>query len=362
MHRFRPLASYRYDTALVSPDKLMSPPATPRLADLLKDKQPGYYIYQMTFEDLTGAIRRVDGTYGILELSLGDLKDCTLDVETEAPDVRDHILSHEQTIPAGTQITSDDVSSLVGRPGTGPVWGISVQNKLNVPTIQKGPLRSEVTDKSGVVHKVWQVIESEQMKRIASSVETSQLIIADGHHRIARAMKKLSVSQQGSTVNLLSFITDLAELQAEIRPIHRCFKTRLDRDEIMNRLHQHFEVEHISGAEIMHYQNLDSLVILLSDLALSIKPSAAYGFKNDAFLSQSISRLLEARSTQYLTDISKLRDKVISDPTKVGLINRPVNIDQIREAAINNKPLPPKSTMFYPKPLPGLILGDRLAF
>ncbi len=362
MHRFRPLASYRYNTALVSTDKLVSPPATPRRADLLKDKAPGYYVYQMTFEDLTGNIRQVEGIFGILELSLVEFKECTLDLEAKTPYIRDHILIHEQTIPAGTEVTSDDVSPLVGRPGTGPVWGISLQNKLKVPLIQKGPMLAAATDSSGVVHEVWHIVESSLLQQISVSVETSQLIIADGHHRIARAMKKLSVSQQQIKVRLLSFITDIAELQAEIRPIHRCFKTRLGRDEVLNRLNQHFEVKPYTGTTMMRYQDLDSLLVLLDDFALSVKPLAANGLKDDAFLSQSIAMLLEARSTQYLTDIGKLRGKVISDPTKVGLINRPANIDQIREAAMNHKPLPPKSTMFYPKPLPGLILGDQLEF
>ncbi|NNN18585.1 MAG: DUF1015 family protein [Acidimicrobiaceae bacterium] len=360
MHKFRPLASYRYNTALVGPDKLASPPAAPRLEDLIKDKDPGYYIYQMSFADLTGKRRQVEGIFGILELDLDEPPHPTLNIKTTNLVRHEHIFAHEQTITSGTEVPSDTIDPLVVRPGTGPIWGISVQNMLKVQTTHKNPLLASVKDYDGVVHQVWQITDSSEKQRIATAIDTSQIIIADGHHRFARSLKKLSMSPPGTIVRLLCFLTDLSTLQAEIRPIHRCFKTRLENTEVLDRLRKHFIVVPYDRPSIGIYQDLDSLLILLGTLVLKVKPQEGAGYANDAILSQAIARLLEARSTQYITDIDKLREKVKMDRTKIGIVTRPVTIDQIRVAALNDMPLPPKSTMFYPKPLSGLILGDRL--
>ncbi len=360
LHRFRPLASYRYDTTLVGPDKLTSPPALPVLGELVHDKNIGFYLYQMVFQDLSGNSRQFEGVFGILELSHSEDHSSDFDPYNSSPSPGDHLLAHEHTIASGTDMTSDDFNSTISRPGTGPVWGISVQNLIKVATIQRGPSLASVTDKSGTTHKLWQITTKEEILRIESAVGHSQLIIADGHHRIARAIKRLAISNTENTVRLPCFVTDFDSLQAEIRPIHRCFKTQLDNDEVMTKLEQNFIVKRYEDTSDASFGDAHALVVLFSENAFTVSPFGGDKQTNDAVLSQSIARLVGARSTQYITDIEKLRERVNSDPTKIGLVNRPLTLDQIRLAALSKNPLPPKSTMFYPKPLPGLVFGDRL--
>lgn len=360
LHRFRPLASYRYDTALVGPEKLASPPAMPVLGELVRDEDIGFYLYQMAFRDLSGNPRQFEGVFGILELSLANHHSADSDPYNADPSPGAHLLAHEQTIASGTDVTSDDFNSTISRPGTGPVWGISVQSLLKAATIQRGSSLTSVTDGSGATHEVWQITTKDEQLRIESAVGHSQLIIADGHHRIARALKRLALSKPGNTIRLPCFVTDFDSLQAEIRPIHRCFKTQLDNDEVVTRLEQNFTVKPYEDSADTSFQDADALVVLFGENAFKVSPFSGDKKTNDAVMSQSIARVLEARSTQYITDIDRLRDRVNSDPTKIGLVNRPLTLDQIRLAAFSKSPLPPKSTMFYPKPLPGLVFGDRL--
>ena len=359
MHRFKPLASYRYDTALVGPDKIILPPAALRIGELIRDEELGYYLYQMSFQNRMGLPQRLEGVFGILEI-VGRTADALEFEANESSYGPDHILVHEQTIGPKSPVITADLDTLIARPGTGPIWAISAQSKLQAQEIPRGPSLESVVDGSGVTHQVWHLVEKEQLNRIRSAVETSQLIIADGHHRIARAMRLLSGSPPESTVRLLCFVTDLDPLQAEIRPIHRCFKTRLNEEDVLKRLTERFRVDPYEHPDLSNGHVADALLLVLRQKVFKVMPIHEDPKLNDAVLSQTIAKLLEAKSTQYITDIQKLHDKVLSDPTKVGLVTRPLTINQIRIAAFGRNPLPPKSTMFYPKPLPGLIFGDKL--
>ena len=360
MHRFVPLASYRYNPEFVSPDKLMFPPVATNPLEIVRDTTTGYYIYRMTYSDREKQKRTVEGIYGMLELTSHDLEGSSLNLDDPARIRYDHILAHEQTIKPGTELTADDVGTLIGRPGSGPIWAIAMQNSLQIPVqLEHSPLVT-VTDTQQVEHRIWQVLDPGLMEHLKSSVESSQLIIADGHHRIARALKKLTNSKAGTVVRLLSFVTNLGALEAEIRPIHRCFKTPLPRDEIINRLSKRYRISEISENIVQRITSEKELIIMHNSKAYALTPLRVNPVDNDAIQSQNIARLLEAKSTQYITDAEKLIFKIKNDPTKVAIAIRPITINQIRRAALSKTPLPPKSTMFYPKPLAGLILGDHI--
>lgn len=361
MHRFVPLASYRYNSRLVSLDKLTSPPATPNPNDIIHDEQAGFYVYQMTYLDESKQPRKVEGIYGILELTPSEFRQSSLDLDAGPGKSIDHILIHEQTINSGACTTNEDAATVVARPGSGPVWAISLTDNIHV-SIPTGidPL-SQIEDSHGVIHKIWQITNSESIKSISSEVQASQLIIADGHHRIARAIKRLSTPQTGSSVRLLSYISNLTSLDAEIRPIHRCFKTPLSEDEIFTRLDVKYLLDKLDLRSLSTDNLKYTMVLVYQDAAYAIQPRRPSYSTNDYGEAQSISKILEARSTQYITETSRLLAKVKTDRTKIGIITRPMKINQIRRAALSKTPLPPKSTLFYPKPLSGLIFGEKIS-
>lgn len=360
VHSFIPLAPYRYDAARVSLDKLTSPPATPELDEIVREDQLAYYLYQMSFKDSLGNTKLVKGVYGMLELSADELAQSSLDLQANSTPIRDHILVHEHTIASGAHLSSEDATSVIGKPGTGPIWGILIRNSLDLESVKAGPILSRVKDNSSVNHELFRIAEINDISTIRNLVESSQLIIADGHHRIARAIRRLSTAKSGTKVRLLCFVTNLEALEAEIRPIHRCFKTQLTIDQILERLAKSFIVELQDGSPTESQNAEDSLLLLSGELSFSVKPRRRLPLTNDALESQTISKILEAKSTQYLTDVKKVRERTRSDSSKIGLINRPITINQIRRAALSRTPLPAKSTMFFPKPLAGLILGDRI--
>lgn len=360
MHRFVPLASYRYNPEFVSPDKLVFPPVATNPREIVLDTTSGYYIYRMTYSDGNQQKRTVEGIYGMLELSSYELEGSSLNLDDPERSRHDHILAHEQTIGPGTEVNSEDVGTLIGRPGSGPIWAIAMLNNIQIPIPHELPPLATVTDSNQVEHSLWQVSDPILIEQIKTSVEFSQLIIADGHHRIARALKKLSYSKIGTVVRLLSFVTNLAALEAEIRPIHRCFKTPLSNDEIISRLGKRYDISEITENIAQRLTSQKELIILHNSKAYALIPLRANPVDNDAIHSQNIARLLEAKSTQYITEVDKLIAKVRNDPTKVAIAIRPITINQIRRAALSKTPLPPKSTMFYPKPLAGLILGDQI--
>lgn len=317
----------------------------------------GYYLYRMTFLDGTKRRHVINGICGLLELSSAEFTDSALDIDTPGRP-REHLLAHEETISSGN--SQDECNLVVARPGSGPIWSLATQDELPLDELNiKTPL-CQIADRDQVRHELFQITDSVSLASVARSVESAQLIIADGHHRIERAMKKLVRSDGNTVVKLLCFVTNLGTLDAEIRSIHRCFKTDLSTREIVDRLEARYHLNVINFDSDFAPALPDSLIALTDENAYSLVPIVAGKNTNDATQAQEIAHLLEARSTQYITDIQKLRGKVNGNSRKIGLITRPLSIDQIRQAALTQQPLPAKSTLFYPKPLPGMLLGNML--
>lgn len=312
----------------------------------------------MSFESASGTKKHVEGIFGILQLDNHpqNLQEADPTSASELV-MRDHILVHEQTIAPGIDNGHDEIV----KAGRGPIWAMVTQNSLEIGKARVREPAATTTERTGTLHEVWEITDEREQLQIQQAVDGSQLIIADGHHRIARAMRKLKTSPSGTVVSLLCFVTNLDPMQAEIRPIHRCFKTQLTTDEIMRRLSERFMVVPIRD-EWAPTQALvaDSLLVLIGNRAFKVKPSRETPYANDAVLAQMVARTLDARSTQYIVEVEKVIDKVSADPKTVGIITRPITINQIRMAAFGRNPLPPKSTMFYPKPIPGLFISNAV--
>lgn len=356
MHDFKPLAAYRYNSELATIATLTSPPPVPRTTELIKDNLPSFYLYSMTFPGERGHKKSVIGVIGMLELSIRDISETSFDIEASSNLSPQHILVHEKTINPDSFTQNSDEGTLIGRPGTGPTWAIQLNNSLDLNKSDGNPLVT-VTDPNSVIHHLRQITSRPKIEVISEAVSSSQLVIADGHHRMARAMRALSRSN-GTTVKLLCFLTAQKNLQVEIRPIHRCFKTRFDLSAVLEKLSATYHINKLDTAA----QGAEGLVLFASQNAYLLTPRNNRTPRIDVLESQAIAKLLEARSTQYITDLNKLKSKVESDPEKIGLSVRPLSMTDIRKAALAKQPLPPKSTLFYPKPLAGLVLGDHINF
>ncbi len=161
----------------MGPDKIILPPAALRIGELIRDEELGYYLYQMSFQNRMGLPQRLEGVFGILEIVGRTADALEFKANDESSYGPDHILVHEQTIGPKSPVITADLDTLIARPGTGPIWAISAQSKLQAQEIPRGPSLASVVDGSGVTHQVWHIVEKEQLNRIRSKVETSQTLL-----------------------------------------------------------------------------------------------------------------------------------------------------------------------------------------
>lgn len=360
MHRFLPLASYRFKTEAASLERYQNPPRALLVDEITRDKNLGFYAYRMDFRDMQDVPRSVQGVCGILELNSQEFKQSAFNLDSDDRLDKEHILVHEQTIPSGMPSPPDDTTTHIARIGAGPIWGIALNDNIPIGVDRRSEPISSVADTAGVLHRVWRIENVTEIELIRGAVENAQIIIADGHHRFARSVDRLSRTDKDIVVRLLCYITNLKSLEAEIRPIHRCFKTAFPLEEIIERLNDKYVISEVQNFNVDEQTPRNYLILAVGAKMFQLSPRNPPSTSNDAYESQNVARLLQAKSTQYLISKEKLIEKVHNDSTKVGLLTRAITISQIKGAALSKRPLPPKSTLFYPKPLPGFLLGERL--
>ncbi len=349
MHSFRDFRALRVDTDQVTSAELIGNSHFDT-SEMVREDQSGYYLYEMAKWRDSGPGLRIVGVFGILELHNSpthghhqELLDVS--IATSEEDISDHILAHEQVL--GDISTASHIAPSLMRDGSGPIWAIADTDVIDMVAPNKiGPI-ARATDSDHVAHRLYALPQPALIRVIKAAIEECELVLADGHHRVRAAMDYLSAQPPGAKVELLCFICQAKDVSGIIRPIHRVFSGPSSL-EILDRLTQELETSTIRP-ETPHVELVSGAPSIFVPVTKTI--------------SGTISRIEEffvanpGIEIEYFSAPEALNDR-IAEGAAVGLLCPSIPVAEIIYSAKKRQPLKPKSTLFFPKPIPAMILGE----
>ena len=317
---------------------------------LVRDTEPSFTLYRMTFVDATGRDRDIVGVLGALEV-----------VDEGAG----HVLPHERTTPKASTDRLDLTRAT--NANLSPVWGLSLAEGLTSLLVEPGePLGSVTFD--GVTHSIERVTAPERVAAISTLVWSDDVLIADGHHRygVARRYRDEVRAATGSDETpaelTLAFVSELVADQLSVEAIHRVYR-EVRRDDLVDALSVGFDLEPagpVSATTLAEMESRGCLCLVDRDGTgtwLVPRPGAFDDVRalDGAWLENVLDGIGAAVSYQHGVD--ELLALLADDATvTAAVLIRPVGVAEIERTAREGLLMPPKSTFFTPKLRTGLVL------
>ena len=317
---------------------------------LVRDPEPSFTLYRMSFTDSTGNDREIVGVLGGLEV-----------VDEGAGEV----LPHERVTKKASTDRLDLTRATVAN--MSPIWGLSLATGLTRLLVEPGePIGSVTFD--GVKHSVERVTDPARVSAISTMVWTDDVLIADGHHRygVARRyrdeVRQTSGSEETSAELTLAFVNELVADQLSVEAIHRVYRD-IDHDALVAALSVGFEVTPAGQVTSATLAEMDrSRALCLLDRSgqgswLTPKPDAFTDVR--ALDGVWLEHLLDDTSATvtYQHGVDELQTVIDGDPSiTAAVLIRPVSVAEIERTAREGLLMPPKSTFFTPKLRTGLVV------
>jgi uncharacterized protein (DUF1015 family) len=319
---------------------------------LQRDDEPSLTLYRTSFTDETGKSRNIVGVIGSLEV-----------VDEGAGGV----LPHEQTTPKAktdrldlTRATDANLS---------PVWGLSTKIGLSALLSEPGEPVGSVVDAEGVIHSVERVVDKSRIESICAAVSSSQVVIADGHHRYAISrtfrdeVRARTQSKDTGAELTLTYINELVEEQLSVAAIHR-FYNGASADDLRRALTQFYTFEAATSVDDKTLQEMNkrgSLVFIDDRMSVSWMTPKVGVF--DSIRELDSARLEYAlagvdHTVGYQHGATEVQELVASGRATAAILIRPVSVDEIKRTANEGLLMPPKSTFFTPKLRTGLVMRE----
>jgi len=312
-----------------------------------QDDEPSFTVYRMEAIDGDGYRRTTTGVIGALQLSRPGEGD---------------ILPHEFTTPKAKSDRLDLLRST--NTNLSPVWGLSPSLALTeLLTTAAAPWCDFSAD--DVHHTLWKITDPDRVALIQKAVSEHPVVIADGHHRYETSLQyRDEQNGRGGTGSVMAFIVELAPEELWVGPIHRLI-TNIDASvSIEDWLNEFFQVQpfdYQGVGTIARLQKMGALAAVLPDrmLALVPRPEKMEGVRDldSQRLDTALAALGNATVT-YQHGIDNIRYAVANGDAQLGVLLRPVTVEQIVDIANGGERMPPKSTFFEPKPRTGLVFRD----
>ena len=317
---------------------------------LVREEEPSFTLYRMSFVDAAGRDRDIVGVLGALEV-----------VDEGAGEV----LPHERTTPKASTDRLDLTRAT--RANLSPVWGLSLAEGLTSLLVEPGEVLGSVVF-DGVTHSVERVTDAGRVAAISALVWSDDVLIADGHHRygVARIyrdeVRAATGSEETPAELTLAFVSELVADQLSVEAIHRVYRD-IDRDALVAALSAGFELEPagpVSSATLAEMQERGRLCLVDRDGSgtwLVPEPGAFDGVRalDGAWLEHVLDGT--GATVSYQHGVDELRELLAADDSvTAAVLIRPVGVAEIERTAREGLLMPPKSTFFTPKLRTGLVL------
>lgn len=332
---------------------------------LVRDGDPGFYGYRMSFTDDHGRARSSTGYIGAL----------TLPAAAGEGDV----LPHERTMP---KAKSDRLQLLrATRVNLDPIWGLTPATGL--PAAPGAPVATTIDDQ-GVEHALTPVTDPATVEQIRAAVASGPLVLADGHHRFETAIayrdeRRADGCATDADGRIMCLVVELADEQLWVQPIHRVLTRAPEPPALRAALTASFTVEDLGPNEPDRVEALDDrlraeggygLVDATGLAHLRADPAAADAATRElpeALRDVATARFetmagpalatagLDEHDIEYRADAATVAALVAKGAADAAILLPPVTVDQIRAAALAGIRMPQKTTYFAPKPRSGLV-------
>jgi uncharacterized protein (DUF1015 family) len=270
------------------------------------------------------------------------------------------VAPHEQTMP-GPKADRLELMRTT-HANLEPLWFVAARPLGGVGALAdrlaQTPPQADVTDPEGTRHRVWDIPPEDAEGLIAAAGE-APFVIADGHHRYETALayrdERRASDGPGPWDFTLGLVVDPVEYPPVLHPIHRL-------------------VEPSSAAGLLDEVRRLGLEPFSGDTATLVDAVAAGGPGTVGVASREGCWTLASRDAP---DTAFLAGQVLGPagvPVRyehdtaafvgavaggwLGFVLAPTPLDLVLEHALAGKRMPPKTTLFWPKPRTGLLLRD----
>ena len=316
---------------------------------VVEDDEPSFYVYRMGFRDEAGRMRQTSGVLGSLALSKPG---------------EGGILPHEHTTP---KAKSDRLRLLRATDvNLSPIWGLSLADGLSALCEPPGPPDARCTDDLGVHHRLWRITAPALLEAIATAVDSTPVVIADGHHRYETSLAYRDERHQagagaGPWDAVLTLVVELADDQLAVGPIHRVVSGLPDGFDLRAALEPYFDVFDTDPPDAtiagrMADAGALALVTTSGTSLLRPRPEAMAGARDlDSSRLDVALGGLPPHELAFQHGVDNVARLVQSGAVQAGILLRPASVAQIAATAHGGDRMPPKTTYFWPKPRTGLL-------
>lgn len=309
---------------------------------LVGDPSAAHYAYRMDYQ-VGGASRATGGVIGALVLE----------------DPGDGIFVHEHTMPKPRSERKELYRA--ARANLEPIWltgGDGIIGPMVAGAADREPL-ADITDPAGVRHRAW-ALAPEESWALAEGVGTS-LVIADGHHRFAASLalrdELRAAEGPGPWDATLALVSDPTDEPPSLLPIHRL--TDLTLAEVasagilvpfpgsVEALSEHLAT---GGPGAIGVATAEGRWTMAIDPPSLGAPDTSWVARH---LLEGVGRSVEV---VYEHDLEAVVAGVAGG--RLAILLAPIPVRTVIETALAGMVMPPKSTLFWPKPRTGIVMRD----
>lgn len=311
----------------------------------IQDAKPQFYIYKQKhldfeFNGIIGAISAEDYFNGNIKIHEQTLSERERKLK--------EYLKH-------CRINAEPV--LFFYPDSKTITDIMSNIQQNIPDIK--------VSIHNVEHNIWKSQDASINAEIQNYfAKTGSVFIADGHHRSASS--SLLAKEEQDNIHAQYFLgAFFQESQLKIYSFHRLLKNVIVPDDFIEKLSEHFIVEeiqndydlknHILG---MYWKNKRYLLKYKNVDDSSIDTDILY-----QYILKKIFLIEDVRNNpcvdyyaEYIYSKTQAEEMVKNGKYKLAFFTHPVTASTIKDIALKNSTMPPKSTYVLPKLLNGLVV------
>ena len=316
---------------------------------LARETAPSLYGYRMTYPEPGGGPRATTGVIGALVL--------------EPPGKG--ILPHEQTTSKAKTDRLELIRAL--HANTSPIWCLCTgAGLIDALGSERSARVARAVDDDGNLHEIWPITATSAHAEVGVAVGAAPLLIADGHHRYETALAYQAEQPAGAQGPdaVLAFVVALSEERLQVRAIHRVVSGLPAGASVLAAFERDFELEASPAAgEDLLAQMVDEHALAVLTLAGTWLARARPGtpsasFELDSSRVDSVLSTLPRYQLDYEPDAGRAASEVRAGAATGAVLCRPATVAQIAATARGGARMPPKTTLFWPKPRTGMVLRD----
>ncbi|MDP9068064.1 MAG: DUF1015 domain-containing protein [Actinomycetota bacterium] len=332
---------------------------------LAEEDVDALYVYRQDFSTEDGALHRVAGVLGALEL--------------EAFGRDSGVLPHERTM-AGPK--EDRLALMRACPvNISPIYAIYRGGGGIAPfltSLENRPPQARFQDEAGILHRLWVITAPAEREMLAGAVARGPLVIADGHHRYETALafheEQRAREASGDHGSILCFCVDADSEDLVVLPYHRALRAPASKQAIAKVLTERFAAEPVDAQQassVLERDDADhSFVFAFADGSYLARVGdadviAAAGPRHASWRALDVVALHEVvlpavlgeaePELRFSRDANEILASVRAGEWDAGILLRAVAARQVVDVASSGERMPQKASYFWPKAVTGLV-------